>query len=608
MAAQPALPDPDRIAQAGLKLAQPTVGGGAIWWLEGRPAEGGRVALMRAAADGERELLPGRSVRSRVHEYGGGAFTVAREGVAFVDDADQQVWWLPGAGDARSLAARPGVRHADLAIDVVHAEVLAVSEDGRRDAHRPERHLVALGLAGEAPRILHQGADFYAAPRASPDGRALCWLEWDADQMPWDATRLMLAERRTDGSLGAARCVAGGPTESVCQPEWGADGTLWFVSDRSGRWQVERLRHGVRQTITQGEAERGLPHWQFGMRTYGLLDADTLVVAGSARALWRLERIDLISGRATRLAPELTQCDHLHAADGRVVVLAGGPRTPLAVRELTAHDGHARVLRPATTLELDPATLSEPEAIEFASEGGSAWALCYLPVTACGPAPAVVRCHGGPTAAASSALDARIQAFTARGIAWCEVDYRGSTGFGRAYRNALDGQWGVIDAADCRAAAAMLVTRGLAHAGRLVLAGSSAGGYTALAAALGPGPFRGLMLQYPVVDLISAMRDTHAFEARYGDRLLGPWPAARAVWEARSPLARVAALRIPVLLAHGEADPVVPIDQSERMAGALSAAGVPVRLVRYPGEGHGFRRATTIAMVLRDELAFVGQV
>jgi dipeptidyl aminopeptidase/acylaminoacyl peptidase len=602
---------PEAIAASGLKLAQPCVAGERLFWLEGRPLERGRVALMQRDAQGERETLPGRSVRSRVYEYGGGAFAVGPTGLAFVDDADQQVWWLPDGGVPRVLDATPGLRHGDLALDLAHRRVLAIEEDGRADAHRPVHRVIALPLDGGPRQELAAGADFHAAPRVRADGTALCWLEWDAADMPWDATRLMRADLDGSGRPQLAQLVAGGADESVSQPEWGPDGALWFVSDASGRWQVERIRDGQRQRLTDGEREHGLPAWQLGQRNYGLPDAHTLVVAGTARGLWRVARLDLVSGTRVELATTLTQVDHLHAADGRVVLLAGGPRDALAVLALDHRQDRLDTLRRSTTLTLAADAISEPEAIEVASTAGSTWALYHPPrhaTRALAPderPPLVVRCHGGPTAAASSALDARVQAWTTRGFAWCEVNYRGSTGFGRAYRRALDGEWGVIDAADCIAVAHDLVQRGRADPARLAVAGSSAGGYTALRALLGTTPFTCGVLQYPVADLVSAMHDTHKFEARYGDRLLGPWPAARAVWEARSPLGRVADIRVPVLLAHGDADPVVPIAQSERLVAALHAAGVPGRLERHAGEGHGFRRADTIARVLSAELAFV---
>jgi acetyl esterase/lipase len=604
--------DAAAVAAGGKRLAQPSVHGAHSYWLEGRPADGGRVALMRAARDGGIEQLSpaGASVKSRVHEYGGGAYLACDAGTFYSDDASGQLHRALAAGRAAPLTRSPGLRFADLALDAPRARLIAVCEDARTDAHRPTHSLVAIAIADGALTTLVAGRGFYASPRVSPDGATLAFLAWDLPAMPWDGAELHTLALGTDGAAAVRRA---GP--AVFQPTWAPDGALWWSDDAGGRFALVRASAGATVRFPDGSRECALPLWNLNMRCF-VPDADGGAIAASvADGLWRLRRLDA-DGRwhalSSALAAELTQLDHLAGDGARAIVLGGGPRRPLGVHQLDLVSGTARELAQSSSSGLDDAWLPLPDPLRIdTADGGQCRALYWAPRSArhaLGPGerpPLLLRCHGGPTAAASSALDARTLFWTTRGWAVLDLDYRGSWGYGRDYRRALDGRWGELDAADAVAAARHAIGSGLCDPGRIAITGSSAGGLTALNALTLPGhPFASAGIHYGLADLVSAMRDTHQFEAGYGETLLGPWPAARHDWEARSPLARVARLRTPCILFQGLDDRVVAPDQTERIAAALHAAGVRVERHCYAGEGHGFRRAETIADALTRELAF----
>jgi len=644
------------VAAAGLRLAQPQQHRGWTYWLEGRPSEGGRVALRRAAstdpaldAPAIEELAPAPlSVRTRVNEYGGGAFLACDAGVFFVaeglhegagsapPDGDGALWWrasapaehLDGARDGgsapqvdltlRVLAAAPGLRFADLCWDAARDRLLCVVEDRRVDPHRPRQLIAAIALGGPRGTLteLVSGRGFYANPRLSPDGATLAFLAWDLPEMPWDGAVLHTVALDAAGRADAAVALAG---PAAFQPEFAADGALWWSDDADGRFVLTRREAlAASERFPDRERECALPLWNLNMRCFGLADPRRVAAASVADGLWALRALDLASGSWRALAEDLTQVEQVHAADGVVVALAGGAQEPLGVHRFDLARGGRETLVRASSLALDPAALSRPEPVRFrGDDGAEVHALWWPPASASHALgaderpPLLLRCHGGPTAAAQSALDPRTLYWTSRGFAVLDLNYRGSWGFGRGYRRALDGRWGELDAADAVSAARWAIASGRADPARIAITGSSAGGLTALNALGRPGaPFRSAAIHYGLAELISAMTDTHKFEAGYGERLLGPWPAARAVYELRSPLTRVLADDgalpgwPPTLLLQGAADQVVRPDQSERLAAALRARGVRVELTVYPGEGHGFRRAETIVDALERELAF----
>jgi dipeptidyl aminopeptidase/acylaminoacyl peptidase len=604
----PALAASGAVRIGGLRLD-----GGDVYWLEGRPADQGRNVIVRRRADGSVEdVTPaGFNVRTRVHEYGGGAFTVDGGMVFFLNDADQRLWsQAPGAAP-RPLSPEGRTRFADLELDRARDRIICVQEDHTQPGE-PRNSLVVVPLAGGAPQPLVAGADFYSGARLSPDGGQLAYLSWSHPRMPWQGTELWLAPVRADGTLGAAEKIAGGPTESIFQPAWSPDGVLHFVSDRSGWWNLYRAPG---QPVWPVDAECGMAQWVFGMTTYGFVDRRTVAVAFQQSGAWRLALVT--GGAVAHVELPLTEINYLQTAPGRAVFAGGSPAAPVALWGVSVEPGAPAVatrLHEPSAPPVEEAYLSRPTPITFGTAKGVAHGLYYAPRNPdCAPLdgerpPLIVVSHGGPTAAASSGLNLALQFWTSRGFAVLDVNYRGSTGYGRAYRDALDGAWGVADVEDCAAGARDLVARGLADGARLAIRGGSAGGYTTLAALVFTDVFRAGASYYGVSDLEALAKDTHKFESRYLDGLIGPYPARRDLYLERSPINHVARLSCPVIFFQGQEDKVVPPDQAERMVAALRDKGLPVEYVAFPGEQHGFRRAETIARALEAELAFYTRV
>jgi len=577
-----------------------------VYWLQSLPGEGGRVTVMRLEPGGTPEALVPEpwSVRSRVNEYGGGAWTLAGRDVWFVNDGDQSLCRV-GAGGVEVVPARLDAALGDLEWDAARSRVLAVAED--RDSGR--QRIVAVSPDGTS-RVLAAGADFYGAPRVAPGGESLVWLEWSEPDMPWDATRLMYDRLDPDGRPGEPRRIAGGPGESVCQPEWTQDGELFAASDGdNGFWNLSRAADGRLEPVRVAEAECARPAFVFAQRLFAFTGQNDVLLAEAADGLWRCRegRRDG-SGMKPRLT-SLTEIASLHAGPAGTIVVGGGPAEPLGV--FVRWHGDAEFERVASSLDidLDPGFVSRPEPFAFdTADGMRAYALYFPPAHPGEDAPAApplrLRCHGGPTSAASSALDPKTLFWTSRGFAVLLLNYRGSTGYGRRYREALYGQWGVADVADALAAARALAAAGRCDPARMVIAGGSAGGFTALHALRGDTPFAAGAVSYGVADLTALVDAPMRFEAHYGEKLVGPWPAARATYEDRSPLHHAGELSRPMLFFQGDADPVVPPAQTESMVRALLARGVTVACEVFPGERHGFRRPETIARTLAAELAF----
>ncbi len=594
------------VAAAQRRLMQPRLQGAAAYWLESRPAEDGRSVLVQSLAGRREDLTPAPfSVRDRVHEYGGGAYLPAGERVFFCNDADQCIYVLERS-TARRLTEPGARRYADMVLDAARGRLIAVCEE--HGADKVENYLAAVTLADGRVTPLVQGRDFVSSPCLSPDGRQLAWLAWDDPHMPWDGTELWLAELDAAGALGSGRRIAGSEAESLFQPRYAPDGVLHFVSDRSGYWNIYRYAEGAVQPVSPDNADYGYAQWLCGMSSYGFLSTDAIAAVRIEAGRASVVRIELGTGRRETLDSRYTHIEHLDAAEGRVVYLGGAADTAVSVLECSA--GKATLLS-AAGLAPEAAWLSSGVAHRFPTSDGEQAHLWYYPprnpdcrVPDGELPPVILRCHGGPTAMNGAALEPRIQFWTSRGFAVADLNYRGSTGYGRAYRRALHGAWGVKDVRDCVHALQWLAAQGLADPKRAVISGSSAGGYTALATLTQSDVFRGGAIQYGLSELETAMRDTHKFEAHYGDTLLGPWPAARDVYRARSPLHAAERIGVPVLFFQGLKDTVVLPDQTGRMVAALTAKGVPALCISFAEEGHGFRRAASLERVLAAELAF----
>ena len=603
-----------------VSLDQIAIDGDDIYWIEGRAREQGRCALVRHRDDACEVVLPVPwNVRTRVHEYGGGAFLV-KDGFAYFSQFDDQRLWCsaaaPGAQpEPRALTSAVLRRHADYAADPLQARLFAVCEDHAIAGAEATNRIVAIDLHGGDGVTLIEGNDFYASPRPSPDGRTLAWLSWNHPDMPWDGTFLQVADLHADGSLGTARLVAGGRRESIFQPAWSPAGELHFVSDRSGWWNLYRLREGIVEALQPMAAEFGRAQWNFGVCTYGFEADGNLICSYAQGGNWRLARLNAVSLVMTDIALPFRSISDVRVGNGFAVFIGGAPDTVNAVVRLDLRSGQWRILRRAIELTIDPAYLSTPQAICFPTTNGlQAHAFFYAPKNRdfCGlpgqRPPLLTISHGGPTSTASATLNLSIQFWTSRGFAVVDVNYGGSTGYGRAYRERLYGQWGVVDVDDAIAAARYLVARGDVDGEQIVIRGSSAGGYTTLAALTFHDVFKAGASYYGVSDLEALARDCHKFESRYLDHLVGAYPAEQARYRARSPIHFTERLSAPLILFQGLDDKVVPPNQSQAMFDALNDKGLPVAYITFAGEQHGFRRAENIRRALEAELYFYAKV
>jgi dipeptidyl aminopeptidase/acylaminoacyl peptidase len=601
------------VAAGATPLSQVMLDGGDVFWLAGRASEGGRNTLLRHSRGQVEELTPAPiNVRTRVHEYGGGAVLVADSHVWFSNFADNTIYRLDRAGGSAPLPVSAGgdERWADFVLDRVHRRLIGVREDHSGASTYPDNTLCALNADG-TQTVLVDGNDFYSSPRISPDGRHIAWLSWNHPRMPWQGTELWLAEIAGDGTLLDGRLVAGGTEEAIVQPEWSPDGTLYFVSDRSGWWNLYRYEHGVVHAACPRAAEFGLPHWTFGNSMYGFRSATEIVCAYIEEGVSRLARLDVASGSLSPIATPYEEIRDVRVEGDTVALLGGAPTLAAEIARIDLATGTRDVLARSIENVPDVGYLSVPQSIRYPSANDrTAYAFYYPPANKdFMPQPGelpplMVIGHGGPTGMAASTLKLATQFWTSRGIAVLDVNYGGSTGFGRAYRDLLKGQWGVIDVEDCVAGAQYLADQGLVDRERLVIRGSSAGGLTTLCALAFHDVFKAGASYYGVSDLKGLDADSHKFESHYNDYLIAPKDIADRVYAERSPINHTDKLHRPMIFFQGLDDKVVPPPQSEVMVEALRARDVPVAYLTLAGEGHGFRKADSIVRTLEAELYF----
>lgn len=628
--------------RGALRLSAPRLIERGLYWIEGRPSEGGRQAVMRlalgdpAGAKSASEVSPpGSHVRTRVHEYGGGEYAVAGGWIFFVDESDRRLHVGPLGGPARPLApagsagsvgsaGSAGSAYADLVPSPDGRWLLAV-EERPREGREPENRLVAIPLpdlrsgtgspAGGPPLVIASGRDFYASPTFSAAGDRLVWLAWDHPNMPWNGCELEGLQWSESGPRSSARRLAGGPSESIFQPRFAPDGRLFAMSDRSGWWNLVCVTDSGVRPVHRDSAELGRPQWVFGMSSWAFLGDDEVVASATVAGIDRLVRLSLSTGRMTTVDTPFCSIGGVESSEGWIACIAGSPTRAAGLYLWSPGAGSPRCVRESLALEVPETAISRAEARTFvSSEGRDTHAFVYAPRsdTAVGLAderpPLLVKSHGGPTAAASPAFDPRIQYWTSRGFAVADVNYAGSSGFGRAYRDRLHESWGVLDVEDC-----LLVARELAHVGevdglRLAISGGSAGGYTTLCALTFHDVFAAGASHYGIGDLEALARDTHKFESRYTDWLVGPLPGSRARYVERSPIHHESRLACPVIFFQGLEDRVVPPAQSQAMVSVLASRGIPHAYVSFEGEGHGFRRAENIRTALDGELYFYSRV
>ncbi|MGZ5199631.1 MAG: dipeptidyl-peptidase 5 [Telluria sp.] len=599
------------VAAGAAPLSQVLLDGGDVLWLAGRASEAGRNTLLRQRGGEVRELTPAPfNVRSRVHEYGGGA-CLAVGGVAwFSHFADNRIYRVEGDGAPVPVSAGGALRYADFVLDAARARLVGVREDHSAGESYPVNTICAIGFDG-GETVLVDGSDFYAAPRLSPDGNQLAWLCWDHPRMPWQGTELWLADVAADGTLVNGRLVAGGAKESICQPEWSPSGVLHFVSDRTGWWNLYKFDDGVVSPLCPREAEFGAPHWTFGGSMYGFRSDAEIICTYIEEGVSRLARLSTAAGTLQPIDNPYQEIRELRVAGDTVALLGGSPTIALELARLDLSTGAREVLARSIAQLPDTGYLSVPQSIRYPSlNGRHAYAFFYPPTNAdVEPLPGekpplMVIGHGGPTGMATSTLKLATQFWTSRGIAVLDVNYGGSTGFGRAYRDALAGQWGVVDVEDCVAGARWLADQGLVDRERLLIRGGSAGGLTTLCALAFHDVFKAGASYYGVSDLKGLDADSHKFESHYNEYLIAPAPQAAAIYQQRSPINHTDKLNRPMIFFQGLDDKVVPPQQSEVMVDALRARGVPVAYITLEGEGHGFRKADSIVRTLEAELYF----
>jgi dipeptidyl aminopeptidase/acylaminoacyl peptidase len=606
----------ESVAKKSIRFGDLQVDGDCLFWVESRPAEKGRSVIVQHGSEGEsRDIIqPPYNARSRVHEYGGGAFTVSKGIVYFVNFEDQRIYAKERTGMPHPLTTQDEKRYADLIVDEMRDRIICIEE--AHGASSPVNSIVSIDMNGKVvPQRLVAGNDFYSSPCMSPDGKRLAWLTWNHPNMPWDGTELWMAEYDAAGRIKDPRKVGGGVSESVFQPEWSPGGTLYFVSDMNGWWSIYRFTGKGVEPMFSADAEFGMPQWVFGLSTYGFISEENIVCAFNRRGYWRLATINTETHELSEIDTPFNDITHLKTANEWIIFYGGSSQEGLSVIRHNAFTDKTQVIRRSDDTTVDPAYLSEPELVEFdTTDQKKAYGFFYRPRNKdySGPSderpPLIVVSHGGPTSCSYPSLDLKIQFWTSRGFAILDVNYGGSTGFGRPYRERLKGHWGMVDVDDCVNGAKYLIENDLVDRDRLAIRGGSAGGYTTLASLTFRDVFKAGASYYGVSDLEALARETHKFESRYLDGLVGPYPQAAKVYKERSPIYHVEHLRAPIIFFQGLDDKVVPPNQAELMVQALRDMKIPVAYIAFEGEQHGFRKAANIARCLEAELYFYSRV
>ena len=605
------------IAKGGISLDSIFLDNGNLYWAERRPAEKGRIALVRLDGDEQIDMVPAEfNARTRVHEYGGLCQLIV-DGIIYSSNfSDGCIYRGDAASTMQAVTpAGQGFRYADFQLDQTHNNLFAVREDHSGDGEAVNT-LVRINLAEvDGGTVIASGDDFYAAPRLSPDGSQLAWISWNHPNMPFDGTQLWVAPLDENGALGVPTLVTGSREESVAQPVWSPDGRLYCVTDKDGWWNLHVWENGSVRNVCPMEAEFTPPAWVFGFKTYLFTSADEIICTYFQHDGWKMGRLNVNDGSLTAIAQPYTTLGNLNLAGDTLYYLGGSPTNSISIVQLNLTDGTVSTPLESSPQKLDIADISVPQTIEFPTEDGlTAFAYYYPPVNSSFEAPVgttpplIVMSHGGPTGATSNTFSLSKQYWTTRGFAVVDVNYGGSTGYGREYRRRLDGKWGIVDVDDCINAARFLAKRALANADMMAIRGGSAGGFTTMASLTFKDFFQAGCSLFGVSDLGALARETHKFESRYLDGLVGRYPEDKAIYDARSPIMHIDQLKTPMLFLQGLEDKVVPPNQSERMFIELRNKEIPTAYVAYEGEGHGFRQAENIIHALESELYFYGKI
>ena len=594
------------IVESAVRLGEVVLDRDDLYWIESRPEEKGRSVIV----GNEKDLLPEPyNARTRVHEYGGGSFTVSKGNIYFSNYKDQGFYQRSPDGKIEKICGEEGRRYANPVCDTSRKIIYAIQEE-----HRSEHDVVnTLVTIGDEVKVIHKGHDFYSMPTLHPKGTHLAFITWDHPNMPWDGSTLWVGELTKEGSLTNIRAVAGGENESVFQPEWSPDGVLHFVSDRSGWWNLYRMKKEGAEPLYPMEAEFGQPLWVFKMSNYGFLKDGRIGCVFTVSGTSHCGILDPEKKSLERLDLPFSSYGGFSVSEESFYFTGASPVEMRTLIRYHVKSQKIERIRKSKELTIDPAYLSVPEAIEFPTEDGkTAFAFYYPPknkdFTNADLPPLIVKSHGGPTGHSGSALNLEVQYWTSRGFAVLDVNYGGSTGYGREYRERLKGNWGKVDVDDCCNGALFLAKQGKVDEKRMAIKGGSAGGYTTLAALTFRTTFQAGASYYGVCDLEALATDTHKFESRYLDKLVGPYPKDKKRYIALSPIHHTQKLSCPVILLQGAEDKVVPPSQAEMMFDALNQKKIPVAYLLFEGEQHGFRSAEAIKRALDAELYFYGKV
>jgi dipeptidyl aminopeptidase/acylaminoacyl peptidase len=594
-----------------------------VYWIEMRPQEKGRYVIVKQTSDGQivDAISPEFNARTRVHEYGGGSYLVTEKGLIFTNFSDQALYLVNGK-ECLKLTDNNACRYADMVYDKFRDRIICVREDHSKKESEAVNTIVAVPVSNSLPgsneeQILVEGADFYSNPRISDDGKQLCWISWQHPNMPWDNTSLSIAEISNEGGLGESVIIAGGnnQNESVCQPQWSPDNTLFFISDRNNWWNLYRVANNEIECILEMDAEFAVPQWSFRECNYDFIDSDTIQAIYRQNGLACLSKINIKLKLIESIELPYTDFESLVSSEKKSWFLAGSPTQFPAIIEYDIHTNKTRTLRKANNLLLDDDNLSIGESLIFpVAENNNAYAFFYRPKNKMFTGlenelpPLIVMSHGGPTGESHNGIKMVVQYFTSRGFAVLDVNYGGSSGYGRAYRQRLNKEWGIVDVNDCSKAALYVAQQSWVDSERLAIRGGSAGGFTTLAALAFTDVFKAGASHYGVSDLEALAKETHKFESRYLDTLIGAYPEDQALYKQRSPVYAVDQLSCPVIFFQGLEDKIVLPNQAEMMVNALKDKGIPVAYIVYEGEQHGFRQAKNIKRTLEAELYFYSTI
>lgn len=606
---------PQMVVSSGIRLGQVYIDADTVYWTESRPMEKGRTVLVACKIDGKPyDLSPAEfNVRNAVHEMGGGAAIISEGFAYFSNIADHRLYKQKLDSKKAVAISKPGpFRYADYCHDKKRNRLIVVKEDHSYEGEEPINSLDVLPIDGEhEAEMLLAGSDFFSSPRISPDGRLLAWLTWNHPNMPWDETKLWTGNLGNDGSLSNMQLVAGGNGESIMQPEWGPDGTLYFISDKSGWWNLHASYSGLVEPLLEMNVEFGAPQWAFGASNYAVVSANKIICTYTKDGFWHLAEFDTDSRTLSEIETEYKDFWYLRHSGEYIAFQGGGPDRFQEIVAMHLPTRKTTTLKRSSTCQVDPSYLSHAQPIEFPTENGkTAYAFFYPAKNKDFEAPEgtlpplIVHSHGGPTGATGSNLDLEMQFWTSRGFALVDVNYGGSTGYGREFRERLKGNWGIVDVDDCVNAAKYLIDSGKVDPNRVAISGGSAGGFTTLSALAFRKLFKAGASYYGVADLESLVRDTHKFESRYLDSLIGPFPAKKNIYDERSPVMHAEKIDCPVIFFQGLEDKIVPPSQSEAMVNALRKRGVPLAYLSFEGEQHGFRRSETQQKCISSELTF----